>query len=390
MRSIYLDYNATTPTDQRVINAMIPTFNDMFGNPSSENHDTGRMARSLVDEARRAIGGIVGRKASDVIFTSGATEANNLVFYGYSINSKKPLRILVGSTEHKSVLEPCRFLSEHGASVKKIPVNGDGTLDLDFLNRELTRDGADIVSVMAANSETGVINPIKEIAQLTHKHDALIHCDATQAIGKIPFNAEELDVDILTFSSHKIYGPKGVGALVATRYARNQIRPILYGGGQENNMRSGTLNVSGIVGFGKACEIASDEGLADSTRQEKLRNYFEEHLIDRISDATINGKNCKRLPNTSSVRIKNALADAVIVNASEIEIATGSACSSAAMEPSHVLVAMGFDTDAANESIRISIGRQTTQQDIDVAINAIDKAVEYVRKTEAKIVGGVN
>ena len=385
----YLDYNSTTPVDDRVIQAMLPTFAESFGNPSSQNHDTGRIGRDLVENARKSVADIVGMKPSDVIFTSGATEANNWIFYGLSMNKGRPLRMFVSAIEHKSVLEPCRHLSEQGAKLQKIPVTSDGIVDLRQLDGMLLREKEkpDIVSVMAANSETGVIQPIQDIADRAHAYGALVHCDATQIIGKIPFDAQELGVDFVTFSSHKIYGPKGCGALVATRHARKQIRAMLYGGGQENDMRSGTLNVTGIVGFGKACEIAAKEGLADCPRQEKLRDYFESNMMRLISDVAVNGKNADRIPNTSNVRISDTIAEAVIVNAPKVEIATGSACSSAAIEPSHVLTAMGLSTDEANASIRISIGRQTTQQDIDTAIDAIAKAVQYVRGKEAEIAG---
>ena len=382
---VYLDYNATTPVDKRVIESMIPVFDKNFGNPSSTNHDTGRMANQLVEDARKSVAGVIGMKSSDVIFTSGATEANNLAFYGLATNRRSPPRILVGATEHKSVLEPCRFLSEHGATVKKIPVTSDGIIDLHSLDDMLANGNYDLVSVMAANSETGVIHPIKDIVQKAHAHSALVHCDATQAIGKIPFDANDLDIDMSTFSSHKIYGPKGVGALVATRYARKQMQAILHGGGQENNMRSGTLNVPGIVGFGKACEIAQNEGLQSSVKQAQLRDDFEKKITQHISDVTIHGKNTPRISNTSNMRIAGAIADAIIVNAPEIQISTGSACSSSALEPSPVLVAMGLDGDQANQSIRVSIGRQTTQQDIDVAVDAITKSVQYVRAKESEV-----
>ena len=383
----YLDYNSTTPTDQRVVNSMIPVFNEKFGNPSSNSHDTGSIARDLVEEARLAVASVVGMKPFDVVFTSGATEANNMVFYGLS-DQKQSLHILVGSTEHKSVLEPCRFLAEQGATVKKIPVSSNGIHDLVALEDMLSKDNIDLVSVMAANSETGVISSIKKIVDMAHTHNALVHCDATQAIGKISFDAKDLDIDLITFSSHKIYGPKGNGALVATRYARKQMRALLHGGGQENNMRSGTLNVPGIVGFGKACEIMINEGLTDMGRQEKLRDYFETKITQLIPDVVINGKDANRLPNTSNMRIKGALADAIIVNAKGIEIATGSACASSTMEPSHVLIEMGLNADAANESIRVSIGMQTTQQDVDIAINEINKATKYLRGIEAQIFEG--
>ncbi len=385
----YLDYNATTPPDRQVIDAMIPALEEKFGNPSSENHDTGRMAADLVDIARGFVAEIVGMKPADVIFTSGATEANNMAFFGLSANSEKPLNILVCATEHKSVLEPCRLLARQSATVKEISVMPDGTINLDVLEKEISPD-TDIVSVMAANSETGVIHPISKVVELAHKYDVLVHCDATQAIGKIPFDAEELDIDFVTFSSHKIYGPKGCGALVAARDARKRLQGILYGGGQENNMRSGTLNVPGIVGFGKACEIASHRQETDYSSQQSLRDEFEAKITKSVPDITVNGKNAERLPNTSNIRIHGALADAIIVNAMEIEIATGSACTSATMEPSHVLTAMGLNTDEANESIRVSIGRQTTQNDIDIAVESIAKAVQFVRGKEAEIMEGVS
>ena len=385
---VYLDYNSTTPTDPSVLESMIPVFREKFGNPSNENHATGRVGRELVENARKSVADIVNMKPSDVIFTSGATEANNMAILGYAINANRPLRILIGSTEHKSVLEPCNFLARGESQIKKIPVLKNGVIDLVALDGLLDRPSdsrIDIVSVMAANSETGVINPIKEIVQRAHAFGALVHCDATQAIGKISFDAASLDVDIVTFSSHKIYGPKGCGALVANRYARKQIQSMIFGGGQENNMRSGTLNVPGIVGFGLACEIAADKGSKDYSRQETLRDYFETKMMEKIPNITINGKDAARLPNTSSIQIAGALADAVIVHAKEIEISTGSACASAAMEPSHVLIAMGLSTDEANESIRVSIGRETIQQDMDVAVNAIANAVTIIREKEAEI-----
>ena len=379
----YLDYNATTPVDKRVIESMIPIFDQNFGNPSSHNHDTGRIANQIVEDARKSVAQIVGMKSSDVIFTSGATEANNMIFYCLSRSKRKPLHILVGATEHKSVLEPCRFLSEQGAKVKIIPVTSEGVIDLNSLEDTLSKENFDVVSVMAANSETGVIHPIKKVVQIAHTHSALVHCDATQAIGKIPFDANQLDLDMITFSSHKIYGPKGIGALVATRYARKQMKAVWYGGEQENNLRSGTLNVPGIVGFGKACEIAYEEGLQNSSKQAQLRDDFENKIIQSISNITIHGKNAPRIPNTSNIQIADAIADAVIVNAPTIEISTGSACASSALEPSHVLVAMGLDSDHANQSIRVSIGRQTTQHDIDVAVDAITKSVQYIRAKES-------
>ena len=252
-------------------------------------------------------------------------------------------------------------------------------LTLSALDNALT-DDTDVVSVMAANSETGVINPIMEVARLAHGHGALFHCDATQAIGRIPFDAREMGIDMVTLSSHKIYGPKGAGALVATREARKRLAAVMHGGGQERDLRSGTHNVPAIVGFGMACGIATREGLRDAARQRELRDGFETELRLTVPGVTINGSGAERLPNTSSVRIAGALADAVIIRATGIEISTGSACSSSTMEPSHVLTAMGLDRDAADESIRVSIGRPTTKQDMDMAISEIANAAQSVRK----------
>ena len=380
---VYLDYNATTPVDPRVVEAMVPTFTEHFGNPSSTTHDTGMHAMDLVDDARDSVAAVVGMNVSDVIFTSGATEANNMVFRGIETDVADDHRVLFGATEHKSVIEACMYMGRFGLDVQRIMVNPNGTLDMNDLVRLLDQRRTSIVSVMVANSETGVIHLIKEIAKIVGEHGAIMHCDATQAVGRIPFDAHDLGVDIVTMSSHKIYGPKGCGAMVATREARRMLNAVTHGGGQENGMRSGTLNVPGIVGFGEACRIISEEGLADSSRLKSLRDDLERRITAEIPDVTINGINAKRLPNTSNMRMAGALADAIIVNSHGVEMATGSACSSNTMEPSHVLVAMGLDRTAADESIRISIGRPTTRNDIDVAVSRIAEAVQFVRHAES-------
>ena len=336
-----------------------------------------------MEDARSLVGLAVGMRAPDVIFTSGATEANNLAFAGLRRGLGRPIRMFVGATEHKSVLQTCRALEEDGSTLNVIPVRKDGPIDLDALDDALT-DDVDVVSVMAANSETGVINPVTEAARLSREHGALFHCDATQAIGRIPFDAEEMGIDIVTFSSHKIYGPKGAGALVATREARKRLAAVMHGGGQERDMRSGTLNVPAIVGFGEACRIASGEGLSDSTRQRFLRDWFERSLVEMIRDVSVNGVGAGRLPNTSNVRIHGTLADAVITRLRSVEVSTGSACSSSTMEPSHVLVAMGLGRAAADESIRVSVGRHTTKDDIELAVSDIAQATEAVRGVEAR------
>lgn len=384
--TVYLDYNSTTPVDPRVLDVMMPVFSDMFGNPSSVQHNTGRQADGIVDEARKKVADAVGMKTSDVIFTSGATEANNLAIAG--LNTGHVNRILVGATEHKSVLQTCHMLDPKDHAVTVIPVHQDGTVNLDVLEKTMAK-GAEMVSISVANSETGVIHPVKEIAELAQKHDILFHCDATQAIGKIPFHVNNYSIDMVTLSSHKIYGPKGCGALVAAKDARKKLTAIIYGGGQENDMRSGTQNVPAIAGFGEACRIAVSDGLSDAPRQRSLRDAFEKKISETIQNISINGIGTQRLPNTSNIALHGALADAVMNKAYTIEMASGSACISNTMEPSHVLLAMGLDRTTADESIRVSVGRHTTTDDINTAVSEIDKAVEFVRNVDKKQTGEV-
>lgn len=381
---VYLDYNATTPVDNRVMDMMMPLFAEDFGNPSS-SHESGRVAAQVVEEARRKVADAVGMGASDVIFTSGATEANNLAITGLQRGLGRNISILAGATEHKSVLQTCVSLCDDGSKFSTVPVNSDGIIDITSLESIMDdNNNIDVVSVMAANSETGVVHPLKEVASIVHRHNALFHCDATQAIGKIPFDAYEIGADMVTLSSHKIYGPKGCGALVATREARKHITPILHGGGQERDIRSGTLNVPAIAGFGEACRIAMTDGLSDAPRQRLLRDRFEHLISNTIPDTSINGAEAERIPNTSNIRLQGALADAIINRIPSIEISTGSACSSNIMEPSHVLIAMGLDRAAADESIRVSVGRNTTITDIELAISEIAGATKAIRVIERR------
>ena len=385
---VYLDYNASTPADRRVVEAMMPWMSDRFGNPASAGHAAGREARHAVDEARAEAARLVGMNGPDVIFTSGATEANNLALHGMRRGAGRPIRMLAGATEHKSVLEACRSIAEGnggGSSLGIIPVRGDGTLDLGALESMLSgQDGrVDVVSVMAANSETGVLHPVAEAAEMAHARGAVLHCDATQAAGRVPFDAGALGADMVTLSAHKMYGPKGCGALAATRDARRRLAPVLHGGGQEGGLRSGTLNVPAIVGLGEACRIAAGEGLADAPRQAALRDRFEKELARLVPDASVNGAGAGRLPNTSNVRVPGAMAEAVLANAGRVQIATGSACASAAVEPSHVLLAMGLGREAAGECVRVSFGRPSTGADADEAARGMAAAASYIRGLEA-------
>ena len=383
---VYLDYNSTTPIDSRVLDTMNFTYKEHFGNPSS-THSVGIDANNLLNKSRESVAHLLNAKPSDVVFTSGATEANNMIISWIASNTNQPRQLLYGSTEHKSIIETCKYMSKFGLNAISIPVNYNGVIDMQKYSDLLNELDVSLVSVMAVNSETGVINPIKEIAQLAREHDAIFHCDATQAIGRIPFNIIDLGVDIVTMSSHKIYGPKGVGALIASRDIRKQMNPLIHGGGQEGNLRSGTENVPGIVGFAKACDIALSEGLEEIKRQSDMCNYLEQQLIASLDNITVNGGDADRVSNTTNLRIAGALADAVLVNLKETEISTGSACSSATMEPSHVLTAMGLTRDQADESIRISVGRYTTREEIYSAISDIIQAVMYVRGKEMDISG---
>lgn len=380
---IYLDHNASTPTDQRVINTMIPFFDEKFGNASSEYHAFGHSANVEIDHARGCVAQLVGANPPDVIFTSGATESNNLTLRGIVEGIGKKASVLVGTTEHKSVLEAARRLEELGlGSVATVPVGPDGTIAPESLETAMAEHGANIVSIMAANSETGVIHPTAELARVAHAAGALFHCDATQALGRIPFDATDMGVDMVSMSGHKMYGPKGVGALVANRRARKILRAVTLGGGQEGGLRSGTPNVPGIVGLGRACEIARTEGIADGPRQAGLRDRLERLLIDGLPGVTVNGAGAPRLPNTSSVRFEGAMSYAVIANAPGVAMSSGSACSSSTVEPSHVLLAMGLTDTEADETVRLSLGRPTTEADVERAVGQVIAAVRRVRGLE--------
>lgn len=376
-----MDYNATTPIADDVLDQMRPALVKNFGNPSSTAHESGRVAMDMVDEARGKVAAAVGMGMHDAVFTSGATEANNMIFASLGLDPGKSHRALYCSTDHKSVIEPCLAMKDFGLDSTPLPVDGDGLILLDELEAHMD-DSVDLVSVGAANSETGVVQPLRQISEIVHKHGALLHSDATQAVGKVPFNAGALGVDITTFSAHKIYGPKGCGALVAGREARKILRAYIHGGGQEGGMRSGTLNVLGILGMAAACDLAVPTMRDNASTHASMRDAMEKHLSSELGGVSVNGGGAPRLPNTSSIRIESALADAVIVNAREIEISSGSACSSAAMEPSHVLTAMGADRGEADESLRVSLGVPTEKEDVEVAATCITRAARFVRSKE--------
>lgn len=383
---IYLDNNATTPIDQRVLETMMPFLTDNFANASS-THQFGLGAFEAVKDARKKVAELIGADTNEIIFTSGATEAINLAIKGVAENyNKKGKHIVTVSTEHTAVLDTCIYLESKGFEVTFLPVKADGLIDLNELKNALRPDTI-LVSVMYVNNETGVIQPIKEIADLTHNTSALFMTDGTQAVGKIPVNVNEMGIDLMCLSGHKLYAPKGVGALYVRQKNPNRVKipALIHGGGHERGLRSGTLNVPGIVALGKACMLAKIEMAKNALAIEELRNYLENELL-KIDDTTVNGNKKHRLYNVSNVCFQGADSDAVIMGLSNAEndlpliaVSNGSACTSTSIEPSHVLTAMGLDETAAFNSIRFSIGKSNTKSEIDLAVNVVENVVTGLR-----------
>ena len=379
MSEVYLDYNASAPLDPRVFEAMAPVLSSEVGNASSV-HRFGRRQAAAVDEAREHVAALVGGRPGGVVFTAGATEANNLALRGaVEAAPEGRRRMLVSAVEHASVGRTARWLADCGlAKLDVIGVTAGGFVEPDAVGDMLGPDVV-LVSVMAANSETGVLNPVGEIAERVRATGALFHCDATQMAGRLPFDMEALGADLVSVSGHKICGPGGVGALVGTRHALAQLAPVIHGGGHERGLRSGSLNVAGIVGLGAAARLAADERESESARVEVLRDRLVTELGARLAGVRQNGDPSRRLPNTASIRFEGADAEAVMSNMDLVAVSTGSACSAGSIEPSEVLTAMGLSRDAAFESVRFSLGRFTTQDDIDTAIDSAVAAVERVR-----------
>jgi cysteine desulfurase len=382
---IYLDNNATTQIDKRVLDAMMPFLTNEFANANS-THQFGVHAYEAVKAARNQVAELIGAEAHEIVFTSGATEAINLAIKGVAENyQSKGKHIITVATEHSAVLDTCRYLESRGFEVTYLGVKPDGLIDLDELKKAL-RDDTILVSVMLANNETGVIQRIKEIAELAHETGALFMSDATQGVGKIPVNVDELGIDLLSLSGHKLYAPKGVGALyVRQRINRVKITALLHGGGHEKGLRSGTLNVPGIVALGEACAIAKRELSKNAEIIGALRDYLETELL-KIEGTSVNGNTSSRLFNTSNILFKGADSDAIIMGLSNpendlpiIAVSNGSACTSTSIEPSHVLTAMGLDEAAAFSSIRFSIGKFNTKNEMDIVIDAVKNVVSSLR-----------
>ncbi len=379
MRTVYLDYNGSTPLDPRVAEVMVLILMEGIGNASSA-HRFGRLQSAAIDEAREHVAAMVGGRASNVVFTAGATESNNLALRGVVEGAAvgRP-RILISAVEHASVRRTAQWLAAQGLTeLGVIPVTEGGFVDLNALESMIDTDVL-LVSVMAANSETGILNPVEMIAERVHSVGALFHCDATQSAGRLPFELERIGADLVSLSSHKICGPTGVGALVGTRHGLRQLRPIIHGGGHERGLRSGSLNVAGIAGFGAAARIAIEERASESARIAKSRDRLTSELKSRLPGVHEVGDIARRLPNTANIRFEGTDAEAVVTNMDPVAVSTGSACGSGSIEPSEVLLAMGFSRELAFESVRFSLGRFTTIEDVDLAVESAVAAVEHVR-----------
>lgn len=377
---VYLDNNATTPVDPRVLDEMLPYFTQNFGNAASRTHTFGWVAEEAVEHARQQLASLINAHPKEIVFTSGATESINLALKGvYEMYASKGNHIITCATEHKAVLDTCKHLEKLGADITYLPVNSEGRIDLTELEKSI-KPSTILIEIMYANNEIGVIQSIKEIAAIAQKHDVLFCCDAAQAVGKIPVDVIEDNINLLAFSAHKIYGPKGVGALyVRRKNPRVRLTAQMDGGGHENNMRSGTLNVPAIVGFGKACEICMHEMDAEAIRLKNLRDKLEKSLI-KLNNVQINGSTEFRLPHVTNLSFDKIPANRLMMSFNKnIAVSSGSACTSALVEPSYVLKALGLSDERANASLRFGLGRFTTEEQIDYVINEISKNVQKLR-----------
>ena len=378
---IYLDNHATTPVDPRVLDAMLPYFKDNFGNAASRNHAFGWVAEEAVEKARKQIAELIGATSKEIIFTSGATESNNLAIKGVAqMYAERGNHIITAATEHKAVLDTCKHLEKEGVRVTYLPLKGDGLIDLDMLKESFT-DKTILVSIMYANNEIGVIQPIREIGKLCKERGVLFHTDAVQAVGKVPVNVIQDNVDLLSLSGHKIYGPKGVGAIyVRRRSPRVQLTSQMDGGGHERGMRSGTLNVPGIAGLGEACAIAGKEMAEETARLTHLRDKLKAKLESSLEETYINGTMEHRLPGNLNISFAYVEGESLLMGINDVAVSSGSACTSATLEPSYVLKALGLGDDLAHTSIRFGIGRFNTEEEIDYTADKIISVVNKLRE----------
>jgi cysteine desulfurase len=380
-RPVYLDHHSTTPTDPRVLEAMLPYFTEDFGNAASRHHAFGRRAKEAVDRAREQVAGLIGADPREIVFTSGATESNNLALKGAAgMYRRHGNHIVTAVTEHKAVIDPCKRLAREGFDVTFLPVDRDGRVTPGQVAAALT-DRTILVSVMAANNEIGTLQPIAELGMLCKQRNVLFHTDAAQAVGKVPVDVEGMGIDLLSVSGHKLYGPKGVGALyVRRRDPRVRLEPILDGGGHEGGMRSGTLPVPLVVGLGAACEICRAEMAAEAGRLLRLRERLRGGIMDQLPDVQLNGHPSERLPGNLNLSFPYVQGDALMIAMKDLAVSSGSACTSASVEPSYVLRAIGLPDDLAQGSLRFGLGRFTTEEDVDFAVDEVVQAVRRLRR----------
>ncbi|MCD6452405.1 MAG: cysteine desulfurase NifS [Acidobacteria bacterium] len=378
MGVIYMDHNATTPLDPAVLEAMLPYLKEHFGNPSSTTHQYGKVAREAVEEAREKVARLIKARREEIIFTSGATESDNLAIKGVAYAYKdKGNHIITSSIEHKAVLNTCHFLEEEGFKVTYLPVDRYGLVDPDDVKKAITKETI-LISIMQVNSEVGTIEPIEEIGRIAKEKGIIFHTDAVQGVGKIETDVGKLNVDLLSISGHKIYGPKGVGAL----YIRKGLKliPLIHGGGQERSIRSGTENVPGIVGLGKACEIAGEVMEKEAEKLTYLRNKLVEAVLSEIPDSQLNGHPERRVPGNANFSFRGVEGESLILSLKDFALSSGSACTSASLKASYVLLAMGLPEAIAHCSIRVGLGRGNTEEQIDLLIKELKENVARLRK----------
>ncbi len=378
---IYMDYHATTPVDPRVVEAMLPYFTQHFGNSASRNHSFGWAAEEAVETARKQVADLIGANPKEIIFTSGATESNNLAIKGVAeMYREKGNHIITCVTEHKAVIDTCKKLEKQGGRVTYLPVQKDGRINLDELRAAIT-DKTILISIMTANNEIGVLQPIAEIGAIAKEKGILFHTDAVQAVGKVPVDVMQLKVDLLSLSAHKMYGPKGVGALyVRRRNPRVLLAEQISGGGHERGMRSGTLNVPGIVGLGKAAAICKAEMATESERLRKLRDRLNEKFHKSLDEIYINGSMEHRLPHNLNISFAYVEGESLLMGINDVAVSSGSACTSASLEPSYVLKALGAGDDLAHSSIRFGLGRWTTDEEVDYVVDKLTNVVRRLRE----------
>jgi cysteine desulfurase len=378
---IYMDNHATTPVDPRVVEAMLPYFTEKFGNAASRNHEFGWKAEEAVETARGQIAKLINATPKEIVFTSGATESTNLAIKGVAeMYREKGNHIITQVTEHKATLDTCKRLEKYGYEVTYLPVEKDGRINLDDLCRAITPKTI-LISIMYANNEIGAVQPVEEIGKIAKEKGIFFHCDGVQAVGKIPVDMQKDGIDLLSISAHKIYGPKGVGALyVRRKNPRVQLSAIIDGGGHERGMRSGTLNVTGIVGLGKACELCMNEMQAETVKLRGFRDRLTKSIMSRLDETFINGSMEHRLPHSINISFAYVEGESLLMGINDIAVSSGSACTSATLEPSYVLKALGVGEDLAHTSIRFGIGRFNTQEEVDYVADRVVETVTRLRE----------